>query len=334
MDSKRAKNFTEQDKNILLDIVEQFISVIGNKRTDATSVKEKNTAWEEITKLYNANCQSGPRLPKQLHYLYDTLKRKARQHIADDKVEHYKTGGGTFTPKTDNIDERFIAMVKPQLEPLRNCYDSCAEYLGDVVLDVINPSDDHLQKAPEVVTQTALEVEIQKSPGVIPQTAPIVHKVPEVVTQAVPDVHRAPEVVTPTPTCSRSAAINSDQCNGNGNVIRRKRAAECMADRIIKRKNIKDKYDHEIHEKKLKIMTTEEAVKAREEETSILVLDHMKRCHKLIENKLEIELESASLERQVKLNQLENIRIENELKTLELKIKQAQYDQLKCNIDI
>ena len=46
------------------------------------------------------------------------------------QVQHYKTGGGTFTPQTDGIDEKLMGMLKPQMQPLSNCYDSSAEYLG------------------------------------------------------------------------------------------------------------------------------------------------------------------------------------------------------------
>lgn len=40
----------------------------------------------------------------------------------------YKTGGGTFCPKTTVIDEKVVALLTPQFQPLPNEFDSSAPY--------------------------------------------------------------------------------------------------------------------------------------------------------------------------------------------------------------
>lgn len=40
----------------------------------------------------------------------------------------YKTGGGTFCPKTTAVDEKIVALLTPQFQPLPNEFDSSAPY--------------------------------------------------------------------------------------------------------------------------------------------------------------------------------------------------------------
>lgn len=40
----------------------------------------------------------------------------------------YKTGGGTFCPKTTTVDEKVVALLTPQFKPLTNEFDSSAPY--------------------------------------------------------------------------------------------------------------------------------------------------------------------------------------------------------------
>ncbi|KAK5648363.1 hypothetical protein RI129_003255 [Pyrocoelia pectoralis] len=84
---KRARNFTAFDKNLLTDIVTDYLHIIDNKKTDATNVKMKQDTWEEVAGKFNASSQSGKRTAKQLHALYNCMKKKARKNIADDKLQ-------------------------------------------------------------------------------------------------------------------------------------------------------------------------------------------------------------------------------------------------------
>ncbi|RVE53390.1 hypothetical protein evm_001960 [Chilo suppressalis] len=125
---KRSKNFTEREKMLLIEVAKDFISIIDNKKTDGSSIEAKKQAWIQLTSKYNAISETGVRTEKQLHALYDNLKKKARKNMSDDKSEMYKTGGGTFCPKTTTVDEKVVALLTPQFKPLLNEFDSSAPY--------------------------------------------------------------------------------------------------------------------------------------------------------------------------------------------------------------
>ena len=51
----RSKNFTEQEKFLLLDLINKYKSTIECKKTDAKSSKQKADAWEELCTEFNTN---------------------------------------------------------------------------------------------------------------------------------------------------------------------------------------------------------------------------------------------------------------------------------------
>lgn len=85
---KRSKNFTEGEKNNLVDIALSYSHIVENKKTDCVSVAEKDKAWDFITEKYNSSCQTGERTSKQLQALYFLLKKTARKANIHDKVSY------------------------------------------------------------------------------------------------------------------------------------------------------------------------------------------------------------------------------------------------------
>ncbi|KAK9744965.1 Myb/SANT-like DNA-binding domain [Popillia japonica] len=106
---KRSKNFTQKEKDFLLDLVMSQKDIVENKKTDATSIQEENMCWENITNVYAF------------------LKRKARKNLYNDKAEVMKTGGGPYTPKCDAQDLKISAQLQSQFYPDSNPYDSSAQ---------------------------------------------------------------------------------------------------------------------------------------------------------------------------------------------------------------
>lgn len=86
---KRGKNFTQYEKNMLINIILDKKGVIENKETDGASLDKKKKAWEEVRLTYNSSQQSGERSTKQLKELYYILKRNARKNVHSDKVSVY-----------------------------------------------------------------------------------------------------------------------------------------------------------------------------------------------------------------------------------------------------
>ncbi|GLV59203.1 hypothetical protein CBL_21033 [Carabus blaptoides fortunei] len=150
---ERCRNFTEEEKETLLVLVEQFIGLIENKKTDGVTTKQKNNAWEQVAQSFNSQFKTGSRTGAQLKLLYESLKKKAKKHKADNKVEAYKTGGGTYKTQLTNTDNKLIAMLGPQLTSLENAYDSNAE-----IDDIVFSSNDDLESNVESPASTiALE---------------------------------------------------------------------------------------------------------------------------------------------------------------------------------
>ena len=73
---EREKNYTEQEKESLIEIVKEYHNIVENKQTDGTSVKLKNEAWEAIAARYNATSHTGIRSASQLRLLYECIKKK------------------------------------------------------------------------------------------------------------------------------------------------------------------------------------------------------------------------------------------------------------------
>lgn len=84
--AKRSKNFSEFEKTLLFDILQTYQHIIENKKTDSVNMKIKSDTWEVISKKFNSSCQGGDRTAKQLHALYDCMKKKARKNMNDDRV--------------------------------------------------------------------------------------------------------------------------------------------------------------------------------------------------------------------------------------------------------
>ena len=63
---KRAANLTQVERELLVDTVLKYKSVLENKRTDAVSNKEKEDVWKIAADEFNAVTTSSSRDWKQL----------------------------------------------------------------------------------------------------------------------------------------------------------------------------------------------------------------------------------------------------------------------------
>lgn len=99
---KRAANFTRTETDLLIDITLKYKNIIENKRTNATTWKDKIEAWEQICKEFNAASGNFPRSMKTIRSKYETIKKNIRKKCSLLKSEQTKTGGGqcevTLTP--------------------------------------------------------------------------------------------------------------------------------------------------------------------------------------------------------------------------------------------
>ncbi|CAH2000070.1 unnamed protein product [Acanthoscelides obtectus] len=97
--STRSKKiiYSEADCHTLVDIIISHKNIIECKKTDATTWKEKITAWAKIADIYNATTME-PRTAEQLRCKYDNLKKEVRKLEAHKRQALYQTGGGVSEP--------------------------------------------------------------------------------------------------------------------------------------------------------------------------------------------------------------------------------------------
>ncbi|KAK4885473.1 hypothetical protein RN001_001744 [Aquatica leii] len=242
----RSRNFTEFEKNLLFEIVtNNYIDIIENKKTDGVSCAKKQVAWEKISVKFNSQAQTGPRTAKQLHSLYDILKKNARSNLHSDKRNLYKTGGGTFTPKSSILDEKIVALLKPQFQPLVNNSDSSQEYYANTNYE-FNDQTEYIVEDPCTSGLKDKKCNNSKHPTRITATSKS-------------NVEETPKV----PQTPRKRALPSTNTSTQ-NITKKKKSFDVIANRICSRKNLKDEIDQEVKNVKLQILNTDLKIKEKE----------------------------------------------------------------------
>ncbi|KAL1489084.1 hypothetical protein ABEB36_014029 [Hypothenemus hampei] len=80
MNTPKRVNFTENDKQLLLDIIKK--RQIHKKKI----LIKKSEIWIKIAEEYNSQCESEPRCIKQFKVFYDNAKRNTRKEAASQHV--------------------------------------------------------------------------------------------------------------------------------------------------------------------------------------------------------------------------------------------------------
>ncbi|KAJ8909942.1 hypothetical protein NQ315_004008 [Exocentrus adspersus] len=94
MDKKaRCQNFTKDEIDVLVDLVQEFKHVVECKKTDTVTSSAKDAEWRNIEIKFNAACATG-RSAKMLRNKWDSLKKTAKKEYAKYKQNFYRTGGG------------------------------------------------------------------------------------------------------------------------------------------------------------------------------------------------------------------------------------------------
>lgn len=109
---KRATNFSNSEKALLVNIVARHKDIIENKKTDGVTVAQKNEAWDAITREFNSSNAGTTRDLESLRRNYENRKKLLRQNMAKQRRELYRTGGGVAPVVTKEPgDEILMAIV-------------------------------------------------------------------------------------------------------------------------------------------------------------------------------------------------------------------------------
>ncbi|XP_011858188.1 PREDICTED: uncharacterized protein LOC105555758 [Vollenhovia emeryi] len=110
----KNKHYASIEKKIFLEILKDFKHVIEVKKSDCSTLRDKETAWSEICKRYNESAMIfQERTVQQLKKLWTNMKQNQREILTKEKQARLATGGGPPPPET-NIDPD-VAIVAPHL---------------------------------------------------------------------------------------------------------------------------------------------------------------------------------------------------------------------------
>ncbi|KYN10944.1 UPF0439 protein C9orf30 [Trachymyrmex cornetzi] len=78
-------NFSKDEEQLLVALVEKYKSIIENRKSNATTWKDKEKAWQVTEKEFNSNSGQNARNCKQLKEKYLNMKKRTKQRFSNEK---------------------------------------------------------------------------------------------------------------------------------------------------------------------------------------------------------------------------------------------------------
>lgn len=121
----RSVNFTANEIFTLIDIVKKYKDTIECKKTDSITWREKDECWTKITDELNSRCGETYRKKKSVKTKYEDLKKNLKKKLSKNKIETFKTGGGTanIQPLT-SVEEILLSFLPSTIQGLPSIFDS------------------------------------------------------------------------------------------------------------------------------------------------------------------------------------------------------------------
>ncbi|XP_037947637.1 myb/SANT-like DNA-binding domain-containing protein 3 [Teleopsis dalmanni] len=121
MEGKRCSNFSAEEIDNLIEIINKYKYIIENKKTDHVSSKKKEDTWTKITNEFNFQAKIS-RNKASLRKKYENLKRNLKVRTSIEKQKMCKTASGSST-KVEN--GRLLSAVTPnEINELNSFYDN------------------------------------------------------------------------------------------------------------------------------------------------------------------------------------------------------------------
>ncbi|KYN00509.1 UPF0439 protein C9orf30 like protein, partial [Cyphomyrmex costatus] len=120
------------ERKVFLQILDKYKNVIEIKKSNATTLKDKDIAWSEICTKYNHSALICEEISvQQLKKLWANLKQSQREALTKEKQSRLATGGGP---------EEIEATIDP---------------------DILNIAPHLMKNAPIIFTSNMTETEIE-----------------------------------------------------------------------------------------------------------------------------------------------------------------------------
>uniref|UniRef100_A0A1Y1L814 Regulatory protein zeste n=1 Tax=Photinus pyralis TaxID=7054 RepID=A0A1Y1L814_PHOPY len=127
--NKKRVNYTQEEKKLLIHLVDSNKNIIENKDTNAVSNHQKDDVWKIIEQNFNKKCFNVFRDANSLRKQWSNMKQDSRKKAALERQELYKTGGGVapaLSSKNCEANEQLVLDIinKKTVLGLRNEFDS------------------------------------------------------------------------------------------------------------------------------------------------------------------------------------------------------------------
>lgn len=142
-EKKRAPNFTQSEKELLVTVVSQYKSIIEGKKRDGPSWRVKEDTWGKVERAFNAqNVVAIHRSKEVLKKCYENMKHNVKIDAASEKKYVRCTGGGPPYKKpregSEGIKDALLdIMNKKTVYGLSNTYDDDHTYSSN------NPAENY-----------------------------------------------------------------------------------------------------------------------------------------------------------------------------------------------
>ncbi|XP_045458486.1 uncharacterized protein LOC123668839 [Melitaea cinxia] len=122
---ERSVNFSREEVDTLIKLVEKNKLVIENKKSDAVTWAEKERCWKSIEIDFNSASGVTFRSAKTLRLKYEGIKRDTRKKSALIRAETYQTGGGpSSAPVLTTSEVKVKEMILLSIDGMDSKFDS------------------------------------------------------------------------------------------------------------------------------------------------------------------------------------------------------------------
>ncbi|CAG2210822.1 unnamed protein product [Mytilus edulis] len=154
---KRSSNWDSSEISLLRQLVEQNLTIIRSKLTNAITNAQKTGVWKTIACQINAlglHCRTG----KEVKTKWQNLQSKAKTQYAEKNKYSKQTGGGPAPKPMSNETEKIVEMMKDcsSFVGLNGCESSVILVTSEDTSDSIFSPD-----ISPVESFSACEVEVQ-----------------------------------------------------------------------------------------------------------------------------------------------------------------------------
>ncbi|CAH1398260.1 unnamed protein product [Nezara viridula] len=119
----RAANFTKEEENLLLRIINNHSDVIEIKLTDSVTNSMKAREWKTIAEEFNAQNLGQLRDPISLRTKYENIKRNANKKLREKKISRIKMEGGPEEIVISDDDEtQLLQVIEPKAAGFQYTY--------------------------------------------------------------------------------------------------------------------------------------------------------------------------------------------------------------------